>query len=641
MSAFLNHQLTNVGWDALSTALVGGTLTFFKMQAGSGTIANDAVIPGMTGLVAPVYDIAITSYVIEGDGKITLIGNINSELLDAGFTFKELGVFATIEAPTAGYGGVPSAAGGFQVIANTPEARANPIVPDPPVGTRLMYSYCNSYAASDYIPGKNESTNVVNTVQVTIAIAEAQPVINILPAEGSFAVTNIGPPTVGPGPWSYTNANVAYLKRLVAGGGIVLSENTNTITIGTTTLTHDLDLYVANGNPDIAPDFSTIQNAISYLGGFLIPVTLKARIHVSRGYYSMPGVVGSDTGYQTHTSLVHPQGQQITIQGPQNNTVTATSVSSPTGSAYNWNVTFNGISSTAQFQVNDYCIVNESNRATTGYNANICGFFKVVSKTASSVTLKIPYYYTSFAIGGINNAKLTPISVILTPNTNVGGFYAGPDGVGLFQYIGVVGQNSTKRNWGITIEGNSTLVYCGVEGFNSEYSDSTKNNIEGGFISVYGATMHLIGCAASRCQSGITSAANGGALIERCAASHCNMTGFWFDGGGSVHFMGGFSSTGGNSKDGLTVSSGMTCLFNHSQPNPGLYTQENYGNGIRVDGCSLCEAYNGISIRCDFNYGDDLSVASLSQFYGQTYITGDRSFNIPVGSISSQGGLIT
>ena len=107
MSAFLNQRLTNGGWDALSIALGGGRFTFYKMQAGSGTIANDAAIMGMTALVAPVCDIPITSYVIEGDGQITLFGNINSSELDAGFTFKELGVFATIEDPT-GRGGTPS-----------------------------------------------------------------------------------------------------------------------------------------------------------------------------------------------------------------------------------------------------------------------------------------------------------------------------------------------------------------------------------------------------------------------------------------------------------------------------------------------------------------------------------------------------
>ena len=108
MSAFLNQQLTNAGWDAFSVALGGGRLTFFKMQERSGKIANDAAIPGMTALVSPVCDIGITKYSIEGDGQITLFGNIASAQIDTGFTFRELGVFATIEQPVAGLGGVPT-----------------------------------------------------------------------------------------------------------------------------------------------------------------------------------------------------------------------------------------------------------------------------------------------------------------------------------------------------------------------------------------------------------------------------------------------------------------------------------------------------------------------------------------------------
>ena len=103
----------------LAIALGGGRLTFYKMQAGQGTIANDEAIPPMTALVTPICDIPISSYVIEGDGQITLFGNINSEDLDTGFTFKELGVFATIEQPVAGKGGTPSGPN-IQAIVQTP-----------------------------------------------------------------------------------------------------------------------------------------------------------------------------------------------------------------------------------------------------------------------------------------------------------------------------------------------------------------------------------------------------------------------------------------------------------------------------------------------------------------------------------------
>ena len=638
MSAFLNHQLTNVGWDALSTALGGGTLTFFKMQAGSGTIANDAVIPGMTGLVSPVYDIAITSYVIEGDGQITLIGNINSELLDAGFTFKELGVFATIQAPAAGFGGTPSGAG-IQVIQNAPETRANPIIPNPGVGVVLMYSYCNSYAASDYIPGKNESTNVVNTVQVTIKIAEVQPVINILPGEGNFAVVNIGPPSVGPGVWSFTNANVANLKRLVAGAGMVLSEDTNTITVATKQLIGDLDLYVANGNPDISPNFSTIQNAMNYLGQFIIPTTIKARIHVSAGTYTMP-VSGQSTGWQNHTEINHPNAQNITIQGPQNTSRTGTSVQSITGSAFNWTVTIGGISNTTEFAVNSYVIVDNINKATGNNHGTICGFFRVTAKTASTVSYFVPYYNTSFSVAGINTIQLTPISVIISPATNVQGFRVSPHGIGLLQYIGVVAQGSpTKRMAGINIEGNSVVKYCGAYNFDCNLN-ANNDNIVGGIQAMLGANVYVISCGATKCQNGFTAAATGGLVITRCAASNNSLNGFWVDGAGSSHVWEGISYSAGNDWNGIMVSSGHVLLMHKTVPNGSMYTHINTSNGILCYSRGTCQLASGNFFRIDGNGSSDIRVSALGAFIGQADVTGSRVFSQSTGSISSDGSLI-
>lgn len=314
MSDFLNQQLTNVGWDALSTALGGGRLTFFKMQAGDGTIADDTAIPGMVGLVHPVCDIALVKYEIDGKGTITLFGNIASSTIDVGFTFRELGVFATIEQPIPGSGGVPVS--GVTAVESAPiQQVGNPVVPTPSVGTPLMYSYCNSYDKSDYIPGKGETTDVVNSVQVTVVIDKAANIVINIVAGQQLSVTNIGAPTIGAGPWSYTQANVAYLKRLVAGPAIAVSEDANTITIGQKILANDLDLYVAIGNPDISPNFSTLAKALNYLGGFSIPSTIKARINMSAGVYTQP----------TQTTVNHPDGSQISILGaaPIQSTISA------------------------------------------------------------------------------------------------------------------------------------------------------------------------------------------------------------------------------------------------------------------------------------------------------------------------------
>ena len=404
MSSFLNQQLTNAGWDALSIALGGGRLTFFKMQAGSGTISNDEAIPPMTQLVQPVCDLAITKYAIEGDGQITLFGNIASSTLDAGFTFRELAVFCTIENPILGLGGVPSGPNISVMQQESPSVLANPVVPNPPAGTVVMYSYCNSYDTSDYIPGSGETTDVVNTIQVTIKIGQAPDVqINILEGQ-QLSIVNIGPPTVGAGPWSYTQANVAYMKRLVQGAAMSITEDADTITIGQRQLTMDLDLYVANGNPDISPHFSTIQKALDYLGQWLIPTNVFARIHVSAGTYVL------QTDQPNYVN--HPNSQSIIIQGPQNPSITGTGIGGIVGSSKNWSVNILGLPNTSSFHVNDWVIIDRVSGITSDNEALVCGFFQVTAVGTNQITVKIPHNKTSFSVTGTNSVRVTAISAL-------------------------------------------------------------------------------------------------------------------------------------------------------------------------------------------------------------------------------------
>jgi hypothetical protein len=61
------------------------------------------------------------------------------------------------------------------------------------------------------------------------------------------------------------------MKRLVAGAQTLITENTNTITIGQKQLTSDLDLYAANGNPDISPNFPRSKRRWIILGNTASP----------------------------------------------------------------------------------------------------------------------------------------------------------------------------------------------------------------------------------------------------------------------------------------------------------------------------------------------------------------------------------
>lgn len=639
MSAFLNQQLTGAGWDALSVALGGGRLTFYKMQAGSGTIANDAAIPGMTALVAPVCDIGITKYQIEGDGQITLFGNISSEQLTAGFTFRELGVFATIEQPVLGKGGVPTGpnigiVSSAPAIPPTAETQANPVIPTPTPGTPVMYSYCNSYANSDYIPGAAESTDVVNTIQVTIKIDQAANVVINITAGQQLSIENIGPPSVGAGPWSYTQANVAYMKRLKPGAATLITEDANTITIGAKQLTADLDLYVANGNPDISPDFSTIQNALDYLGQYLIPTTIKARIHVQAGTY----VLASGG----HVNVTHPNAQNITIQGPQNATLHATSVSAITGTARNWSVTFAGIPNTASVAVNNWVIANNPAGPVQTTMPLVCGFFKVTAKTASTITVLVPWRGASFAMPGLTGIDLTPITAIISAPLNTSGIACGSAGIGLVQYLGFVAQvTPTQSASGAITTGRAGYTYVGVANFNPVMNTST-NLMSFGIVAGTAVGYAICeNCAVTYCTHGFVGSTGGNVNMYACASTHNLSWGAWLDAGGSCFFAYGISLFAGNGDWGLVIGGGTTAIIINTYPNRGqVWTYWNGGYGMYVTGRGMFSITLYSAVRCWGNTTYDIAVDVFGLFGGQTQVYDSKSVNIPMGTLSSTGGLI-
>jgi hypothetical protein len=638
MSAFLNQQLTNVGWDALSTALGGGRLTFFKMQAGSGTIANDSAIPPMTALVAPVCDIAITKYSIEGDGQITIFGNIASAQLDAGFTFRELGVFATIEPPVPGSGGVPAGVNIAPIVPSPSDTviKSNPIVPNPPVGVPLMYSYCNSYANSDYIPGKGETTDVVNTLQVTIKIdpaAMGNVVINVIAGQ-QMSVANIGPASVGAGPWSYTQANVAWMKRLVAGAQTLITEDANTITIGARQLTSDLDLYVATGNPDISPNFSTIAKALDYLGQYGIPTTIKARINVSAGMYASPNVI----------NVNHPNGRCITIQGPQTAMQTGTSLSIA-GSANAWNMTINGLASTTEFTVNYYAIIHYCGGVTNGHHSLGCGIFKILSKTASTVVLRVPSPKSSLSIIGANSIKITPINVQLISSTkNASTMSIGSNGLALLQYISIIqGIVPDAAIIPLNISGATDMVSVGVADFRVTLNAQTTNMCTG--ISAGAVRTLCTHCASTNNMVGFI-VAGGTLIMNGCASSYNTFRGIWADGGGNFAVYQEPTFVGGNGEMGICIATNSGIGVTAGIPQGYILTEANdmWGIWLVAGGtlnfsnvyCSLYAYDNGLTQTSKY----DVVVNNFGLANSNVCITGSRIFNATPGTMRADGGLI-
>jgi hypothetical protein len=414
MALFQNQQLTEVGHDALSVALGGGTLTFYKLQAGRGRMVDDnddSELMGRTQLYDAVEDFPIVNYWIDGKGQITLVGLLSSDTIDAdqdgtgaGFNLTELGVFAVItDPPPPPVGGTPSmhqsnARRPHNILVSPGTRGPNDIAPPVP-GTVVLYSLCNAGNQGDYIPGMGDagSSDVVNTFEVTVVIDRAANVNIILSPMETYECRNIGEGTVGAGVYSRTNPQSPTLfefKRLVMGPSIEIEEDADTVTIGVKTLVVDLDLFVDIGAPDIFPNFSTIQRAHDYLLDYRIPSNVIARINVGPGRW-----LGSTT-----SNISHPDSEQITIQGTvaPNKTVTSTTQAGPF-------VTFNGAPGTfSDMNVADGCLFMDATGGVPGQS--ICGAWRVNTVAADGSNIQV---FTGYPAVDVNGAGITGNIVFL------------------------------------------------------------------------------------------------------------------------------------------------------------------------------------------------------------------------------------
>jgi hypothetical protein len=625
MPSLLNQQLTNVGWDALSKALGGGRLTFFKLQAGDGQILNDAEIPPMTALVHPITDIAINNYFFEGEGQVTLQGNLNSKDLDVGFTFRELAVFATIEEPVAGQGATPL---GVTVIKSAPSTKANPSVPPPNTGTVVMYSYCNAYANSDYVPGKTETTDVVNTIQVVVKIDKAASFSIQIVAGEQMAVTNIGPPSVGAGPWSYTEANVAYLKRLVPGPEILIEENANTITIGKKQLKEWMNLWVAHGNPDVPPHFSTLQRAYAYLQQYSIPNYLGASIYISRGTWDI-----GDTIWLTHTD-----GNRIFIIGEDLPAYGFSSIGLSAGGQWNYWMNLNGIDSTNFLPWEGYALIYGVTGSNGWGSALLPGIYPVVGKGPGYVTIwirsKVPYWpdMTGFYWGGV-----FPINTVFRVPKNKYGLWVGNNGLGWLRSVCIrAAEYPTWSSCGLTSIGYISLSKVGVYGFNPGMYGECCHAI---YVANSGGQAYIDYCACTDNHSGFVCAGGASMNIWHGASSHNSLRGIWCEGG----YVGGANTylwLAGNQNEGIINSGGNVGFIRDYRQGPSnIFTMYNRtGMTTWCRGRSVVQD-DGSAMHSIFNQDWDVETEILSMHASQSRVFGSRRFNHPIGLMSNYAGM--
>lgn len=149
--SFPQLKLTDAGKALIIKALAGETIEFTKIGIGNGEVPDNA--NQITQLQNTIDSIAINSITI-GDGCANMEGTFDNTDYEAGFWWKEMGVFAT----------------------------------DPDAG-EVLYAYAHAEDKAEYIPPYSETTLVKTTVNVTVVIGEAANVTAILGEHSGF-VTN-------------------------------------------------------------------------------------------------------------------------------------------------------------------------------------------------------------------------------------------------------------------------------------------------------------------------------------------------------------------------------------------------------------------------------------------------------------------
>ncbi len=294
MAGFDHQVLTDVGWDALADAQSAKKLTFVHMSAGDGTVASDVEMQGLTNLKNRIIDFPITSFSDDGKGQVTLIGTLSSKNVTTGFSFRECGVFATID-----------------------------------TGPELLYCISNAYAQADWIPSKTDAAVVIQSVQIICKIDRVPNMVVNIVAGGDVTAQNIGVATIGPGPFRDKIGQILNLKRFRSPlGTLQLADSGNTIDIDIKTLAVNLDLYVSKVYTNVAPNFSTPQKALDYLMQYTIPSNITATVHFLGEAFPI-----STSDYGIFCS--HPQSSQIKIVGAAPKTVAVSAVTNVNTNSFN------------------------------------------------------------------------------------------------------------------------------------------------------------------------------------------------------------------------------------------------------------------------------------------------------------------
>ena len=140
--SFPSLQLTDAGRSIIVAALAGGSIEFTKIGVGSG---NAPANPNaLTELVNPVKTIGIGE-IETGDGCANLTAVLDNANLEAGYWWKEIGVYAL-------------------------DANENEVV----------YAYAHAGEYADYIPAYSSTSYLRTTINATVVVGSAENVSAVI-----------------------------------------------------------------------------------------------------------------------------------------------------------------------------------------------------------------------------------------------------------------------------------------------------------------------------------------------------------------------------------------------------------------------------------------------------------------------------
>jgi hypothetical protein len=570
MAGFDHSVLTDVGWDALTDAEAGQHIEYIHMEAGDGyAYGGDAELFTLTALKHKIMNFPITSFSNDGEGQLTLIGVISSQNVTSGFHLREIGVKCTVDS-----------------------------------GPEILYAVSNAGDDADYIPAAGEGGTVIQSIQVIIKIDRASNVTIVVQPGLDVTCQNIGPGSAGAGWFRDKIGQICWFKRVTSPKGTVnITETSDLISIDVPVVDEDynLDMWVALGNPDIFPNFSTIQNALNYL------TTKQIRPGFGSTITVMPGVWTN----QDMTKVNHPHSTQIKIIGTIGTVQTVTSVS---GSEAAVTLTSSNIGS--QMNVGDYFLYK--NTTSTAGKA-ISGCWRVAAETTNTITFDAASWGTFPSLGGVSGGTITPLRSVIKAKSGQGGIEIRGPGLGLLKQLCFVGAGiGSGTAEGIEAERGETFAeVCGAREFGGA-----------GFDAQLSGRLNCLNCGSSGNYTGYQAGWGGVTEATGCSANSNQHSGFRAEGGYMRVFTG---NALGNGDYGFVSSNDGTGLINE------LLAGYNNGHGVSaLYNSSITSAGGSNTTGSNGDDGISLHVASVIIRTAGPAIAYDSS-NIATNSLSNDG----